>query len=117
MHMDEARGAGSFVEIVDVLGAKEETIPEPGFEFGQCNVCRVRLSGLRRGAPGGVKLPDESGVPLQRFGSAHVFDAMAGPQPIRSAKGGQATLCADACTGEDEDAVGGCNEDRRHSCS
>ena len=106
VHVKEADRACTLVEVVDVLRAEEEAVAEVGFELSESAVGGVGSGGLRGGSAGGVKLPDEGGIALEGFGSADVLDAMAGPEAVGGAEGGEAALGADAGAGEDEDAVG-----------
>jgi hypothetical protein len=85
--------------------------------LGEGDVGGVGHGGLRGGAARGVELPDESGVAVEGFGSADVFDAMASPKAVGGAEGGETALGADAGPGEDKDAVSGRDGDRGHSGS
>jgi len=114
MHVDEARRAGALVEVVDVLRAEEEAVAEVGFELSEGVMRGIRHGGLSRGASGGVELPDKRGIAVKRFGSADVFDAVAGPESVGGTEGGQTALRADAGAREDEDAIGRGDGDRGH---
>ena len=59
------------------------------------------------GAAFGVELPDEFGIALPGIGRSDIFNAIASPEAVVCAEGGQAAFGADAGAGEDEDAVGG----------
>jgi len=88
------------------LGAEGEAVSETGFEVSQGEVGGIGLGLLTGQTARGVELPDEGGIAVPGLGSADVLDAMAGPEAVGGAEGGQAALGADAGAGEDEDAVG-----------
>ena len=117
VHVHQALGAGPLVQVVDILGAEEEAFAETRLQVRESEVRGIRLGLLRGQTPRRVELPHKSCVALQRFGSADVLDAVAGPEAVGGAKGGQSTLRADAGAGEDEDAIVGGDLDGRHSRS
>lgn len=114
VHVDEALRAGLFMQVVDILGTKEEAVADLGFELGQGDVRGVRLSLLSGGAALGIELPDRPGIALPGFGGADLFDAMTGPEAVFCAEGGQAALRADARAGEDKDAIFRCDGNGGH---
>jgi hypothetical protein len=67
----------------------------------------VGLCLLRGGAAVRIKRPDACGIALPGFGSADIFNAVALPQAIGGAEGGQSAFCADASSGEYEHSVSG----------
>jgi hypothetical protein len=99
MHVEEADGAGAFVEVVDVLRAEEEAVADTIFKRGKCEVGWIRLGCGSSGAAGGVELPDEGWIALPGFGSADVFNTIAGPEAVFCAEGGETAFGADASTG------------------
>jgi hypothetical protein len=107
VHMEETAGAGALVEVVDVLRTEKEAVADVLLQFSEGEVGGVGLGFGSVGAAFGVELPDEFGIALPGGGRADIFNAIAGPEAIVGAEGGQAALGADACAGEDEDAVGG----------
>jgi hypothetical protein len=117
MHVEKAVGAGALVEVVDVLCAEEEAVADSLLEFGEGVVGGVGLGFGSVGAAFGIELPDEFGIASPGIGCADVFNAIAGPEAVVGAEGGQAALGADAGAGEDEYAVGGGDGDLTHDRS
>jgi hypothetical protein len=112
--VDETYGAGSLVQVVDILGAKKEAVAESFFELGESEVGGVGLGGLGGSAAGGVELPDQGGIAVPSFGGAYVLDTMASPEAIGGTECRQAAFGTDACSGEYEEAVGSGDGDRWH---
>jgi hypothetical protein len=117
VHVEKAVGAGALVEVVDVLRAEEEAVADALLKLGEGVVGGVGLGFGSVGAALGIELPDEFGIASPGVGSADIFNAIAGPEAVVGAEGGQAALSADASAGEDEDAVGGGDRDLIHDLS
>ena len=92
-------GAGLFVEVVDILRAKEETIGEGAFESGQSEVGGIWFCSCGSFAAHGIKMPDEMRVAMPSFGRGDVLDAVVVPKAARIAESGEAAFGADACAG------------------
>jgi hypothetical protein len=99
VHVVDAAGAGSLVQVIDVLCAEVEAVAEFFFETGESEVRCVWLDCKGVAATHGVEAPDELRVGLPCFGCSNLFDAMAVPQASRAAKGGEAAFGGDACSG------------------
>lgn len=111
VHMDHAARAGLFMQIVYVLRAKEKTVLQQFFEFGERVVTRIRFGGRSDAAAHGVKLPDEARIALPGMRRDHFLDTVAAPKPACTAKYGNAAFCANAGAGKQENAIGGGNCD------
>lgn len=105
VHVVHTVGAGALVEIVDVLGTKEEAVSQGLLQVGEGEVGRVGLGGEGIAAAHGVEAPDEFGVGLPGLGGCDLLDAVAVPKAARAAKGCEAAFGGDAGAGEDEEAV------------
>jgi hypothetical protein len=105
MHVDETLRTGALVQVVDILRAQKKALAEFRLELKKCDVGGVGLCCSSLRAPLRVELSYEGGVGLQSFGSANLFNVVAGPQPIRRSEGRQAALGRDAGARQDENAV------------
>ena len=114
MHVNDAGGAGLFVEMIDVLGAEKKTIGERVFESGESEMRGIGLGGGSDAAAHGVKIPDQARIAAPSVGRGQLFEAVVAPQAPGIAKCGDATLGADAGTGQNEDAVGRRNRESAH---
>ncbi len=108
--------AGALVQVVDILRAEKVAAGELRFKLGERDVRGIGLGLGAVGAALGIELPHQRWIALERLGRADLFDAMSRPEPVGRAKGGQAAFGADACAGEDEDAVGGGDGDGHDQC-
>jgi hypothetical protein len=80
MHVVDAVGAGALVEVIYVLGAEVEVLPEALFDFCESFVGGVWFDGEGVAAALRVEAPDEGGVGLPGFRGGDVFDAMTVPE-------------------------------------
>jgi hypothetical protein len=80
VHVMDAVRASAFVEIVYVLSAEVEVLPETLFDLCEGFVGRVWFGGEGVAASLRVEAPDEGGVCLPGFRGSDVFDAMAVPE-------------------------------------
>jgi hypothetical protein len=107
VHVHDPRHAGSFVQVVDVLGAEVEFVPargEPGLELGQGQVGGVGFDLLQVGAAGVVEGVHLARVAREALGRGHLAEVDPGPDPGRVAEGGQPALGRDPGAGQDEEA-------------
>ena len=101
MQVQDVRGAGAFVQVVHVLGDHADAVPLLQARKGL--MCSIGLYALQLGPALVVEIQDEFGVADKGFGRGHVLDAVLEPQAIRTAKGGDATLGADARASQNHD--------------
>lgn len=114
VHMDDARRARLFVEIVDVLRAEEEAIAELPAESGDGLVGGIRHGGRGDAAAHGIEIPDEAGIAAPGLRRSNVFETVVAPESAGITEGGDTAFGADASAGEEEDAVGGGEGERWH---
>jgi hypothetical protein len=88
------------VEVVDILRDDQQVAAPFGIEQGEGVVGGVRLDFGEAGAAGVVEALDQCGVPPERLGRRDILDAVALPQAVRAAEGGEAALRRDAGAGE-----------------
>ena len=105
VHVVEVVGAGALVEVVYVLGAEVEAAGHLALEVGEGEVAGVGLGGEGVAAAHGVEAPDQGWVGVPGVGGGDFLDTMAVPEATGTAEGGEAALCGDAGSGEDEEAV------------
>jgi hypothetical protein len=105
MHVRQSPRTGFLVKVVDVLRAEEEAVTQLALEFSESHVRRVWLAGQRAGAAHGIELPDQLRVAGPSLRRGNVLETPSLPQPIRIAKGRDATLGADTGAGEDEETI------------
>ena len=105
--MDCVARAGLFVEIVDVLRAEKQTVTDCALQSGQREVAGIRLHGTGFLPAHRIKLPHELRILLPRAGMGDFFGRTLAPDAARAPECGQPAFSADACAGEDEDAIVG----------
>ena len=117
MQVQHLAAAGALVQVIDVLGddAHVVVVGQPG----QRVVRRVGLS-LEQLAPARVvEIDDQLRIAGKGFRRGHLIHPMPFPQAIAVTEGLQATVGADACTTEDDDAsfhvhLGSLDRERQH---
>ena len=106
VHVQDTRRAGLFVEIVDVLRAKEQAVGEFLLQCGHGVVGGVRSGVGGSAAAHGVKIPDRVRVAAPGLRGGDLFETVVAPDSPSIAEGGDAAFGGDAGPGEEEDAVG-----------
>src|SRR5688500_14389194 len=105
VHVQDAARAGALVKVVDILG-DDEQLPRPfGVEPRQRAMRGVGLDLAEPGAARVVEGLDERRIARERLGRRDVLDAVALPQAVRAAEGGEAALRRDAGAGQDDDVA------------
>jgi hypothetical protein len=100
------RRTSLLVQIIHVLRAEKQSVADRAFQIGEGLVSGVRLaadslrSSLRVEAPNDLRV----GGPALRRGD--LFESVVLPEAARVAECADATLGADASSGQDEDLVG-----------
>src|SRR6185437_14708976 len=79
VHMQESPGAGTVMQVVDILCAKKESVTKVGLKLSQREMRGIGLRPPRGIAARGIELPDQAGIALPRLGCADVLDAVALP--------------------------------------
>ena len=87
------------VQVIDVLGAQEQTIRHGGFEARESEMGGIGPGGGSHAAAHGVKVPDEARVAAPGEGRGHLFEAVVAPQAAGIAKRGDSAFGADTGTG------------------
>jgi hypothetical protein len=98
MHVQHPVGACAFVQIVHVLRAKEITVADLLFQFGQREMRGVRLRLIAVSAPFRVEGPHQPWIAFPRIRRAHIFNSIPRPQSVIRAKRRQPAFRADAST-------------------
>jgi len=117
MHMENTLRPGQFVKIVNILGAKKESILECPFERSESDVPGIRLSRGRGAAAHGIEIPNQSRITAPCVRGSDFLAAVFAPQAACIAKRGNAALRADACTGKNEKPVATSDGNCRHTVS
>ena len=92
--MDDVRGAGALVEVVDVLRDDGDVVML--LKLGQRQVGGVGLRGEELAPQGIVEVGDEVGVGLPALGGGYCLDGVTLPEAVAVAKGAETALGADA---------------------
>ena len=98
VEVQHAGGAGTLVQVVDVLG--NDAHVEALLEAHQLAVGLVGLGGEELAAALVVEVEHQGGVALVGFVGGHVLHAVALPEAVAVAEGGDSALGADARAGE-----------------
>ena len=107
VHVEEAGRAGLLVQVVDVLGAEEETIRERGFKARESEMGGIGPGGGSHAAAHGVKVPDEARVAAPGVGRGDLFEAVVAPETSGIAKRGDPTFGAYTGPGKNENTIAG----------
>ena len=97
VHVQNALAARTFVKVVYVLGHQQKTVAQALFEFGEGNVCGVRLVFGESLAQEVVEVHDALRVTTQSAWRADVLDVFVFPHPVVSAEGAESGFCANSC--------------------
>jgi hypothetical protein len=95
---------GDSVEAVDVLGDEGDVAAPRECEPCDGDVRNVRCAAGDDVPPPAVPLPDQPGIPRERFRGGEILEAMVLPQPVGAAECGDTGFGADSGAGEDQDA-------------
>ena len=90
------------MEVVDVLGDQQEVALPAGGEVGEGAVGGVGLDLSKLATAAVVEVLHHGRVAGEGFRRGHVLDAVAHPQAVVGAEGGDAGLGGDAGAGEDD---------------
>ncbi len=93
------------MQIVHVLRAQKEAIPDRRLQLRQRPMRRIRLGLFSALPPLAVKTPHARRILFPCLGRGHVLDAMPLPQPALIAKRLQPALRAHAGAGQHKDAI------------
>ena len=113
MHVYQAFGTGTLMQVVNILRAQKKPFAQSAFQLGQRPVGRIRFDRQGSLSPHRVKVPNQLGISLPGFRTSNLFHAMAVPEPACAAESCQAAFRADAGAGEHEEAVIVANPNRR----
>jgi hypothetical protein len=105
MHMMHSLRPGTFVEIIDVLGAEIKAVAKLPLDRGQGDVGGIRLRGESIAATHGIETPYEFRIGVPGFGCGHFLDAIPVPEPSRAPEGSEPALGGDSRTGKDKQAI------------
>ena len=94
VEVDDVRGAGALVEVVDVLRDDGDVVVL--LKLGQRQVGGVGLRGEELAPQGVVEVGDEVGVGLPALGGGYCLDGVTLPKAVAVAKGAETALGADA---------------------
>ena len=103
MHVQQALGAGALMQIVDILGDQQELARPLGIEPRKCPVRVIRLDRTELLPPRVVESVHQRRIAAVGLGRAHVFDPVAFPQSIGSAKGRKPAFGRHARAGQNND--------------
>src|SRR6266568_4919333 len=93
------------MQIVHVLSAEEEAITQFAFQLCQRIVCGIRLGFGSSLAAQRIKAPHALRIVLPTARRCDIFDALALPKSIGTAKRCQSAFGAHACSGEHENTI------------
>ena len=103
VHVDYFSGTCTFVQVIDILSAYEQTITKSLFEFGEGHVRGIRLGCCGHSSAHGIELPHELRIALPGVRRSYFLDTVVPPQTINSAESGNAAFGADAGAGQNEE--------------
>jgi hypothetical protein len=103
VHVNDALRPSRLVQVVDVLRAEKEALPDRALERREGPVGGVWMADGRLGAPLRVEAPYDLGVRLPSVGRCNLFEPILLPEAPGVTKGADPALGADAGAGEDED--------------
>ncbi len=109
VHMNQAPGSGTFVQIIDILRDNGQVALPPGIKPRERMMRCIGLLGLDRGAPHIIKSQHQIGIAGKGFGRRHILDAVLLPQPAASTKGINPAFRAHAGAGQDYDVANFCH--------
>lgn len=104
VHVHDAARACRFVQPIHVLSAQEEAFSQVRFERRERMVRGVWPHAGRLRPALRIEAPDERRIISEALGRRDLLEAMLLPEPVRVAKGANATLGADPRAGQDEHA-------------
>ena len=107
VHVDYIFRAGLLVQIIDILRADEQTVPESGFELRESRMCWIWFGDGSHAPAHGIKLPYELRIAPPSERRSDLFDAVIAPEAIDATESGNSAFRADAGTGQDKDRVCG----------
>src|ERR1019366_2930295 len=105
VHWQNVGASGWFLKVSQFLRAEEQAVREPALQFGEREMRGVGLGGGGNAPAHGIEFPDQRRIARPRIRRRHFFDAIVSPQSTHPAKGGDATLSADAGSGKNENLV------------
>jgi hypothetical protein len=105
MHVEQAPGARTLVQIIDILRHDQQLAGPFRVEPRQRVMRSVRLYFSELGTPGVIECVNHGRIPRERFRRTDILDPVPLPQPIRTPKGGQTALGGNAGAGEDDDVL------------
>src|ERR1700741_891103 len=104
-HVNDARGASLFMEIVDILRAEVQTAGKRLLEIGEGEMGGIGLGGRGHAAAHRVEVPDQTRIAVPGARRGDIFEAVVAPEATGIAKRGDSTFRAHTGARQDENAV------------
>ena len=105
VHVNDARGASLFVEIVDILRAEEQTAGERLLEIGKGEMGGIGFGSRSNAAAHRVEVPDQTRIAVPGLWRGNIFEAVVAPEATGIAKRGDSTFRAHAGARQNENVV------------
>ena len=105
VHVNDARGASLFVEIVDILRAEEQTAGERLLEIGEGEMGGIGLGGRGNPAAHRVEVPNQTRIAVPGARRGDIFEAVVAPEATGIAKRGDSAFRAHPGARQDENVV------------
>jgi hypothetical protein len=104
MHVQEFRGSGALVEVIDVLGDVEKGAWPFALQFHQSLMGGIRLHGFQTSTSEIVEALYDLRLLFKSLRRGDVIDAMSFPESIAAPERSDAGLCGESGAGKNDEA-------------